>query len=76
MNDSSLILDGVQLMLVGMGMVFVFLSVLVLCTSFMQKIFKAEQSSISLTPSTTPSITDEEVAVISAAVHKFRSNKP
>ena len=73
MNESNLILEGVQLMLVGMGMVFVFLSVLVVVTSFMPRIFKPEEQVLSA--QTTSSVSDEEVAAISAAVHQYRSNK-
>ena len=76
MNNSNLVYEGVQLMFVGMGMVFVFLSVLVFCTSLMQKIFKEENTLVVQTnPSGGSSITEEEVAVISAAVHAFRNNK-
>ena len=72
MNESNLVFEGLQLMLVGMGMVFVFLSVLVICTSFMQKVFKEEKKVLS--SQATSLVSEEEVAVISAAVHHYRSN--
>ena len=60
-------------MFVGMGMVFVFLSVLVICTSLMHKMFKPDEQVFNV--QTSSSVSEEEVAVISAAVHQYRSNK-
>ena len=72
MNETNLIIEGLQLMLVGMGMVFVFLTVLVVCTSMMEKIFSAPAKESS--PETRDSqITAEEVAAISVAIHSYRS---
>lgn len=71
MGNTDLVLQGVQLMFIGMGMVFVFLSILVFCTGFMQKLL-IEKS----VPTTSPKIKtqpdDEEIAAISIAIHQFR----
>ncbi len=75
MNESSLFFQGFQLMLVGMGMVFVFLSVLVICTSLLKRLF-AEPTVVAIKPKTSPNIqaTEEELAAISAAIHLYRSS--
>ena len=76
MNNSNLIFEGVQLMLTGMGMVFVFLSILVFFTGLMQKVF-TEKSLIAPVPADNKSYSDdEEIAAISAAIHQFRKDTP
>ncbi len=59
-------------MLVGMGMVFIFLSILVFITSMMERTFgmpsvnKPPKATIDSSPS------EEEIAVISSAIHRYR----
>ena len=74
--------QGAQLMLYGMGTVFVFLAVLVLASSAMSAIFQrfVKPADAVTTPSTkrvanqNTDVNDERlVAVISAAIHKYRS---
>jgi len=74
MNETNLIFEGLQLMLVGMGMVFVFLTVLVIFTSMMEKIFRP---TVEESPSVThdSQISAEEVAAISVAIHSYRSKQ-
>lgn len=70
MNETNLIADGFQLMLVGMGMVFIFLSVLVFFTSLLKKLLYSPTSDAN-TPNT-QTISNDEVAAISSAIHSYR----
>ena len=64
---NSLINEGLELMLVGMGTVFVFLTLLVMVTTLMSRMVMRRQSK-----STASDITDEEIAAITVAVAKHR----
>jgi len=66
--DSDPLLQGFELMLAGMGVVFVFLTALVLATSLMSRIvlrFRPPDSPVG------PG--EEEVAAITAAIARHRS---
>ena len=65
--QASLIDQGVTLMLVGMGTVFVFLTALVIAMSLMGAIVRR------LTPAPEATVSDEEVAAITAAIARHRS---
>ena len=65
--QATLIDQGVTLMLVGMGTVFVFLSLLVMSMTMMAGIIKR------LTPATLEEVSDEEVAAIAAAIAQHRN---
>jgi oxaloacetate decarboxylase gamma subunit len=79
--QSSLVQQGVELMLFGMGTVFGFLACLVLITALMsallQRLIPIKEEHLVLS-SAKPAQQDEQlIAVISAAVHKYRSrHKP
>lgn len=60
--QAHLLEQGFTLMLVGMGTVFVFLTLLVMAMTGMASIIK------SLTPAAEEGVSDEEVAAISAAI--------
>ncbi|MCG8371809.1 MAG: OadG family protein [Proteobacteria bacterium] len=62
--QSSLMDQGVTLMLVGMGTVFVFLSLLVIAMSVMAGIVKRAAS--------VSGVTDEEIAAVTAAIARHR----
>ncbi len=62
--------QGVTLMLVGMGTVFVFLTALVTAMSLMAMIAKR------FAPAVPESVSDEEVAAISAAIAMHRNRRP
>ncbi len=66
----SLLDQGVMLMLVGMGTVFVFLSLLVVSMTGMAAIIKR------LSPAVDAGASDEEVAAITAAIAMHRSKHP
>ncbi|WP_311946781.1 OadG family protein [Halomonas piscis] len=81
MPDSPLISEGLSLMALGMGFVFVFLTVLVITTTLMSKAlgrFFPEPAPGAAAPANThpgraaPSRDDELMAVLSAAVHRYR----
>lgn len=71
--------QGVELMLFGMGTVFVFLSLLIVMTTmmsaFIQRFVKPEpvQTPASATSEQSSANDQHLIAVISAAIHKYRS---
>ncbi len=66
--ETSLLDQGVTLMLVGMGTVFVFLTVLVAGMSLMSSIV------MRFTPVLTDGASEEEVVAITAAITQHRNN--
>ncbi len=64
--QTSLLNQGVELMLVGMGTVFVFLTLLVMSMSLMAGIVKR------LAPVVPEGVSDEEVAAITVAIAQHR----
>ena len=77
----NLLSEGLTLMVFGMGFVFTFLTLLVVVTTYMSKLVvkyePAPQPKATKPRSASPVAvqqgSDELVAVISAAVHKYRS---
>lgn len=67
--ESSLLAQGTQLMLVGMGTVFVFLTTLVAATSVMSSLTR-HNAPAAETDGSGP--TAEEMAAISAAISEYR----
>ena len=65
--EANLLYEGLMLMLVGMGTVFVFLTLLVMAMSLMARILKNS------TPMTDTGVSDEEVAAITAAIAMHRN---
>jgi len=65
--QATLIDQGITLMLVGMGTVFVFLTLLVVMMSVMAQVIRR------LTPAAEDGASDEEVAAITAAIAQHRS---
>lgn len=65
--QATLLDQGVSLMLVGMGTVFVFLTVLVIAMSLLAAVVRR------LTPVTKELVSDEEVAAITAAIARHRA---
>lgn len=75
MDETELIGRGVELMLVGMGTVFTFLTLLVLSTSLMSAVvrrFLPDASTLSAGEGA-PASEGELLAVVSAAVSAYRS---
>lgn len=66
--EATLLDQGIELMLVGMGTVFVFLTVLVMGMSLMSALTIRFSSGPEAT-----GVSDEEVAAISAAITKHRN---
>ena len=79
MQDTQLLQDGLTLMGVGMGFVFVFLTVLVLLTTLMSLVVgrlapKPAAPTAADRPAASPARSDdaELMAVIGTAVHRYR----
>lgn len=66
--ETDLLNQGLQLMLAGMGTVFVFLTLLVMATSLMSRLV------MRLQPAAEQSASDEELAAISAAIARHRGD--
>ena len=65
--QATLLDQGVTLMLVGMGTVFVFLTVLVIAMSMLAAVVRR------FTPEEADLVSDEEVAAITAAIAQHRA---
>lgn len=81
MQVSNLLIEGVNLMLLGMGSVFIFLSVLVLATSGVSYLAKAlfrddpcEKLASQMTLPPSGNEREEIIAVISAAISRYRAS--
>ncbi len=78
MPATDLLVDGLNLMLLGMGSVFSFLSVLVVAMLGMSRLARAfagpEKAPVS-SPAVGAGDEGELIAVISAAVKRYRSHK-
>ena len=80
MQVSNLLIDGANLMLLGMGSVFVFLTLLVLALHLMSRLanYHTQEEQLTL-PTSTAGLTgsalegEELIAVISAAIRSYRS---
>ena len=74
----NIIIDGFKLMISGMGMVFLFLTIMVVLISVLAKVLKPyshllEETSTGTSAGTSSSEEDKDViAAIVAAVHKYR----
>ncbi len=80
MNSGDLLAEGLGLMLLGMGTVFVFLTILVYATSLMstlvQKYVPAQPAAKSSHSGPGGQLNDQTLlAVISAAIHAHRAKK-
>ncbi len=76
----NLLSDGLNLLVFGMGFVFVFLTLLVAVTGLMSKlVMKFEPAPAPKAPKVRPAVSpsaannDQLIAVMTAAVHKYRS---
>lgn len=83
MQDNDLLTEGLALMGLGMGFVFVFLTILVITVTLMSTLIRRFQpatvnSPLQNTLKAKPAAVgqnDEAMAVISAAVHRYRRHK-
>jgi oxaloacetate decarboxylase gamma subunit len=77
MAISGLLMEGVNLMLLGMGMVFTFLAVLVVALNVMSRLASSIDWGDTPAPVCKVSETDdaELIAVISTAINRFRTRK-
>lgn len=72
--------SGVELMFIGMGIVFVFLAMLIVAVTMMSwvinRFFPEPQGAANSLPSTTLGKHDDQdtVAAISAAIHRYRND--
>lgn len=81
-NISALLLEAANLLVIGMGVVFIFLTILIFLIKFMSSIV-GKSAPAPATPATSPNITrntgksaqdKKVVAAISAAVHQYRQD--
>ncbi len=71
--QEDLLAQGIELMLVGMGTVFVFLTALVAATSLMSAlVMRRQPPETSAGPATGVGPTEEEVAAIAVAIDQYR----
>ncbi len=78
MAVSDLLLQGINLMLLGMGMVFTFLAVLVVALNGMSRLATSISGPEEAEATSIKAATEgdaELIAVISAAINKFRTRK-
>lgn len=83
MQGSDLLQEGLALMALGMGFVFVFLTILVICVTLMSKLIGRYQPASVAAPASRKGVKNtandsqhgDVVAVISAAVHRYRSSR-
>ncbi len=68
--ETTLLNQGLQLMLVGMGTVFFFLTVLVIAMTVMAVLVRR------WTPVPAQPVSDEEIAAMTAAIAMHRRNSP
>ncbi|MES9967920.1 MAG: OadG family transporter subunit [Sedimenticola sp.] len=80
MPISDLLVEGVNLMLLGMGSVFIFLTLLVFIMNGMSRLAKAIEGDVVTEAPTSHAATpkaatedDDLIAVISAAISRYRS---
>jgi oxaloacetate decarboxylase gamma subunit len=75
MAISGLLMEGVNLMLLGMGMVFTFLAVLVVALNVMSRLASSVDWGETPAPACKVSETDDSelIAVISTAINKYRN---
>lgn len=71
--ETSIMAQGVELMLIGMGTVFVFLTTLVAATSLMSALVGSDsEPALAAATATGDEPDDEELAAISAAITRHR----
>jgi oxaloacetate decarboxylase gamma subunit len=70
---NPLMLAGVELMLIGMGTVFSFLTVLVVATTLMSKLTQRLQPQPVLTQGESNNPSAQEMAAIAAAIHQHQN---
>jgi len=72
----ELIRQGLQLMALGMGTVFLFLSLLICVISLVSRIIQKHELKTEQATGTATASHDDLVEVISAAVQQYRSDHP
>ncbi len=82
MTSSDLLLEGVELMLIGMGSVFTFLVILVIATTIMSRILgrffpeaAPAPAAAAARPAAPAAVDAETIAVIGAAIKQHRAKR-
>ncbi|AQZ95121.1 OadG family protein [Halopseudomonas phragmitis] len=82
MTSSDLLLEGVELMLIGMGSVFTFLVILVIATTLMSRILgrffpeaAPAPAAAAARPAAPAAVDAETIAVIGAAIKQHRAKR-
>ncbi len=76
MSIHELLGEGLQLMLLGMGVVFLFLGLLVGVVTLISRIIQNVEARIAEPADTAISAEDELLEVITTAVQRYRSDHP
>ncbi len=75
MNIDALLTQSLQLLGLGMGSVFIILSLLIGIISIVSKLVPEEQPIIAVAPIETPMADNNaQIAAIQAAIHKYRQS--
>lgn len=83
---NGLLEDGIGLMILGMGFVFLFLVILIFATGYMSKLLNhffpeasvpaaTTSTSVKVSPASVAIVDAHMTAVITAAIHQHRNNK-
>lgn len=80
MTPSELLLEGVELMLFGLGSVFIFLVLLIVCIRLMSFLIGCFDSGVAAQPASEPAGAAAEIdadllAAIQAAIHQHRARR-
>ncbi len=73
MDIEQLLLQSLQLLGLGMGSVFIILSLLIIIIQVVSRLVPEEQIAPLATPS--PATNTEHIAAIQAAIHQYRRNR-
>ena len=75
---SPIVSQGIELAVYGMGVVFVFLTLLIFATMMMSRLVQMTSSVevSSPVPASSPAIPAKKMAAVAAAVHQHRNQQP
>ena len=75
MDIEQLLVQSLQLLGLGMGAVFIILSLMILLISLVSKIVPEETARSAPAPAATAGIDSDHIAAITAAIHQYRKRR-